>query len=183
MSVARMTKVSILAPRAMREELVDRLHGLGAVHVNDVASASVEDEELRAYHVPFEPETRGLRLSIARTDFIIDLLERLEDAKGGLVSGFLKERVHLGLDEFLEIERDFDLESAYRELDALDIELRRIESAVTALEEDIDAMLPWEGLDCPLGEAYGLESASFRPLIASAAAFAAWEKEVDWGSP
>ncbi|MDD3718708.1 MAG: V-type ATP synthase subunit I [Actinomycetota bacterium] len=183
MSVARMTKVSILAPRAMREELVDRLHGLGAVHVNDVASASVEDEELRAYHVPFEPETRGLRLSIARTDFIIDLLERLEDAKGGLVSGFLKERVHLGLDEFLEIERDFDLESAYRELEALDIELRRIESAVTALEEDIDAMLPWEGLDCPLGEAYGLESASFRPLIASAAAFAAWEKEVDSRCP
>jgi V/A-type H+-transporting ATPase subunit I len=179
MPIARMTKLSILAPRDSREELVDLLHNMGAVHINDVAAAVEEDEELKVFHKPFEPETRALRLTIAKTDFIIELLERFEDTKSGLVSGLLKERVHLTYDEFMDVEKEFDLEAAYRELEDLDIEVRRAEGAVSELEEDLEAMAPWRDLDLPLGEIEEAASVELRLAVVGSTVLDAWEEEME----
>jgi V/A-type H+-transporting ATPase subunit I len=183
MSLARMTKVSMLAPQDIRDELVDRLQILGAVHISDTAAASREDEELGALHDPFEPETRALRLSIAKTEFIIDLLERYEDARGGLIGGFLKERIHFSFEEFMRVEEDFDLDAAYVELEKWDVELRQIESIISSLEEDLEGMKPWSGMEGSLGELEGLASVRFRPLITSAATLAAWMEELEQRCP
>ncbi len=182
MSIARMTRVTLLAPRDAREELVDRLHELGAVHISDVTAAS-QEEELAELLTPFEPETRMLRLSMARTDFIIELLERYEDEKGGLVSSFLVERVHLDYDAFMAIEGDFDLEALYREMEAQDVRLRQSGAAISALEDELEALRPWEALDAPLGGLRGLQSVHFRPLIASATGLKAWAAELEERCP
>ncbi len=183
MPIARMAKVSVLAPREQREELIDRLHILGAVHINDSDAASREDEKIKGLRDPFEPETRGLRLSIARTEFIIDLLERFEDAKGGLVSGFMKERVHLSFGEFMRVARDFDLMAAYEELEAWDVELRRIDASIAALEEELEVIRPWEGMQGSLGEMERLRSVRLRTLTADAAALDAWADELEVRCP
>ncbi|RJP32594.1 MAG: V-type ATP synthase subunit I [Actinobacteria bacterium] len=183
MPIARMSKVSILAPRDTREELVDRLQHLGAVHINDFAAAATQDEELKWFHSHFEPDTRPLRLSIAKTEFIVELFERFEDAKGGLISGLLKGQVHLTLEEFEEVERECDLEAAYGELEELDVRHRHAENAISDLEDDIAAMLPWKALDCPLGEMAELESLRLRTAIVNAAVLAAWKEEMEERCP
>lgn len=183
MSVARMTRVTVLASRGAREELVDRLHNLGAVHINDISATSPEDEELRKLFQPFEPETRTLRLSIARTDFIIELFERYMDEKGGLVSGFLKERVHLGYDEFMAIQDHFDLEAVYRELEEYDIQLRRADAAISGLEDELEGLRHWKAMDAPLGELRGMDRVRFRPLIAGPSRLDAWAEELEERCP
>ena len=67
MPIARMTKLCVLAPRDSREALVDRLQDMGAVQLRDAAAIAREDEQLKALQERFEPETRGLRLTIAKT--------------------------------------------------------------------------------------------------------------------
>ena len=179
MPLAKMARISILAPMDSREELMDRLHYLGAVHINDFVTDSGEDEELKTFHNPFEPETRSLRLAIAKTDFIIELLERFEQARSGLISSFLKERVHLTYEEFMEIEKEVDLETAYGELEELDIEFRRAESAISELEDELEAMRPWRALDCPLGGMGENTSVRFRLAVVNAAVLAAWGEELE----
>jgi V/A-type H+/Na+-transporting ATPase subunit I len=183
MPIARMTKIFVLAPREMREELVDRLHLVGAVHIYDAAAASREDDELKALLSPFEPETRALRLAIARTEFIIGLLERFEEAKSGPISGFLKERIHLSLDEYMEVEKDFDLEATYMELEGWDVELRRIEGEISALEEEQEALRPWRDMDLALGETERIASVSFVPLLAGTTTLNAWSEELESRCP
>ncbi|MBN2026427.1 MAG: V-type ATP synthase subunit I [Actinobacteria bacterium] len=183
MPIARMSKVSILAPLDQREELVDRLQHLGAVHINDFATAAAQDDELKHFHHHFEPDTRPTRLSIAKTEFILELFERFDEAKGGLVSGLLKGQVHLTLEEYLQVEEEFDLETVYRELEEMDVEHRHAEAAISELEEDIETMLPWREMDCPLGEVAELGSTRLRAVIVNDGVLAEWEAEMDQRCP
>jgi vacuolar-type H+-ATPase subunit I/STV1 len=150
MSIARMTKVSVLAPRDMREGMLDQLHRMGTVHIIDVSSAAAVDEDLKPFHTPFVPETRTLRLTLAQTDFVIELLDRFEGKKKGLISSFLTQKTHLTYEEFMAIEGEIDLERLYRELEELDVGFRRAESVISELEDELEAMVPWSRLDCPL---------------------------------
>lgn len=183
MPIARMTKVSILAPRDKREELVDRLHFMGAVHINDIASAAREDEDLQGLVGTFEPQTRELRLALAKTDFIIELFDRFEETKSGLISGFLKERLHYTYEEYLRVEKEMDLEALYSELEELDVELRHTESAISDGEADLEALGPWKGLDCPLGAAEELPSVELRPVIVGSGDLDAWSEEMESRCP
>ncbi len=183
MSIVRMTKICIMAPRDMREELVDRLHYLGIVELRDIAAPARDDEELKDLHTPFEPETRDLRLAIAKTDFIIQLLENSEAAKSGFISGFLKEKLHLTYEEFLKTAADFDLEGAYREAEELDIEIRKSESASSELEDEIDAMRPWKSLDLSLGEADKATSVELRFVITNSGKQDDWQEDFEEQSP
>ena len=178
MPIARMTKLCVLAPRDSREALVDRLQDMGAVQLRDAAAIAREDEQLKALQERFEPETRGLRLTIAKTEFILELLERFEDVKTGLISGFLKEKSHFTRDEFMQVESQFDLEGVYRELEDSDIELRHAEGSIPELEEQLEAMLPWREFDLPLGLAAGSATAELRFIIANAANLIMWAEEM-----
>jgi V/A-type H+-transporting ATPase subunit I len=178
MPIARMSKVSILASRDSREELVDRLQHLGAVHISDFAAEAEKDEELKPFYNRFEPDTRPLRLSIAKTEFILELFGRFDEAKGGLISNMLKGQVHLTLEEYIQVEKEFDLEGVYRELEEMDIAHRHAESTISDLEEDLEVMLPWKGLDCPLGEITELKSLRLRAVIVNAAVLSDWEEEM-----
>jgi len=178
MPIARMSKVSILAPLDAREELVDRLQHLGAVHINDFAAAAAQDEELKGFHNHFEPDTRPTRLCIAKTEFILELFDRFDEAKGGLISAMIKGQVHLTLEEYLQVEEEFDLETVYRELEEMDVEHRHAETAISDLEEDIETMLPWRAWDCPLGEVAELGSVRLRAVIVNGGVLADWEAEL-----
>lgn len=182
MPIARMTRVSVLAPRDMREDLLDQLHRMGTVHVIDVATVAAEDEELKPFHNTFEPETRMLRLTLAECDFIIELLERFEGKKKGFISGFLAPKVHISYEEFIKIEREIDLEKVYREMEELDTGFRRSESAISELEDDLVAMTPWRGLDSPLS-AMETGSIGYRLVVTDAGIIADWELELEERCP
>jgi V/A-type H+-transporting ATPase subunit I len=164
-----MAKIYVLGPRELREAILDRLQDLGAVQLLDVAGDARRDEELKSLHQHFEPETRELRLQIAKAEFIMALLERAEGSRAGLVSGFLKEKFHLSYEQFLNLEKDFDLDGAYRELEEADIALRQAESKAADLKEDIAAMIPWRALDIAFTDLDEVKSVSLRLFIAGPA--------------
>ena len=80
MPVAKMTKATILVPCEQREELVERLYRLGALHPLDLPSI-LEAEQTDDLAVPCEIEVRELRLAISRCDFVLELLDRFEEKK------------------------------------------------------------------------------------------------------
>ena len=71
-----MSKVSVLAPLEDREKLIDRLHELGAVQIIDVDLETDADGEGDVYFASLDPETWELRLALAKTDFIIEIMQR-----------------------------------------------------------------------------------------------------------
>ncbi len=182
MPIARMQKMSVLAPLDAGEELVNKLHRMGAVHLVELdldGGGAEADIGVK----PFEPETRQLRLALARTEFILQLFERFEEAKTGLISGFLQQKVHLTLEEFLAVEGEIELPGLYHELEDLDIELRKVESDISRLEGDLEILDPWKELDYPLGLAYGLGTVDLHLGVLPHQHLADWEREMESRCP
>jgi vacuolar-type H+-ATPase subunit I/STV1 len=179
MPIARMSKVAILAPCEYGEELIQRLYELGAVHVVNLPSRL--EEEIKELAEPCRPEVRELRLSLSKSDFLIELLERFEEKKGGLLGSFLQERVHLTYEEFLRVEREIDLEALYRELEEIDIQLRHTESRILETRRSLEALGHWKDLLFPLGELGRLRWCRAALVTLGAPGYAAWAEE--WRPP
>ncbi|MDI6873158.1 MAG: V-type ATP synthase subunit I [Actinomycetota bacterium] len=181
MPIARMSKVAILAPCEYGEELIQRLYELGAVHVVNLPSRL--EEEIKELAEPCRPEVRELRLSLSKSDFLIELLERFEEKKGGLLGSFLQERVHLTYEEFLRVEREIDLEALYRELEEIDIQLRHTESRILETRRSLEALGHWKDLLFPLGELGRLRWCRAALVTLGAPGYAAWAEEMEAACP
>ncbi|WP_287152990.1 V-type ATP synthase subunit I [Candidatus Solincola tengchongensis] len=181
MPVARMLKATILVPAERRDELVQRLYELGAVHVVNLPSAM--EGELEELAVPCRSEVRELKLAISRCDFLIELLERFEERKGGLLGGLLQGRTHLTYEEFLRVEKEVDLEALYRELEDLDIQLRHVESRIAEIGRSVEELRLWEELRFPLGELRELRWVEVRLAVLGAGHYPAWEREMEEACP
>lgn len=180
MPVARMSRATILAPCERREELIQRLYELGAVHVIDLPSSLEEARELAE---PCRPETREVRLALSKSEFLIELLERFEEKRGGLLGGFLQERVHLTYEEFLRVERELDLEGLYRELEEVNIQLRHTESRITETWRNLEALRHWKDLLFPLGELGRLRWCQASLVTMGAPSYKAWAEDMEVSCP
>lgn len=183
MPVARMSKITILAPCEKREELIERLYELGAIHVVDLSSTLGEDSEIKELLKSCALDVRDLRLALSRSDFLIELLERFEEKKGGFISGFLQERIHLTYQEFLEVEKEVDLEAVYRELEEVDIQLRHTESRITETKRNLDILRHWRELDYPLGQLQELRWCEARLVVMGVPFYPAWSEEMEATCP
>ncbi len=181
MPVARMSKVAILAPCERRDELIQRLYELGAVHVVNLPSQL--GDELDEVARPCRPEARELRLALSRSDFLLDLLSRFEDKRGGLLGGFMQERVHLTYEEFIRVEREVDLEEVYRDLEEVDIQLRHAESRITEIRRNLEALHPWRGLAFPLADLARLRWCRVGLATMGLLSYAAWAEEMEAACP
>lgn len=178
-----MSRISVLAPLESRDELVHRLHELGAVQITDVDLGWEEDGDGGAYGVPCDPETRELRLALAKTDFILQLMRRFKEDEGGLVSGLFKKRAHLTREEFSTVSQKVDLEALYREMEELDIGLRKAEAALAELEAEREGLGRWKGLDCRLAELGEPGTVTAVAAVIPRDELPAWEAEMEESCP
>jgi V/A-type H+-transporting ATPase subunit I len=183
MTVASMVKITVTAPRSGREELVEELHGLGAVHLVDLASTLREDEEAGGLTQAYEADTRKLQLDLSRTEFLIEILERFEEKKKGLVTSMIKERVHVDYRDFQRVSGEIDLETVYRRAEELDVELRHQDARIAELRRELDGLAPWEELDYPLGELREFTRVETRFIIINPLSLPAWEEEMEGRCP
>ncbi len=179
MAVARMIKVSVVAPREMRDELVGRLHQAESVHLIDLSKTLSEDEEAKEICHFFKMDTRKLYLELSRTEFLIELLERFEENKGGLLSNMIRERVHVNYQDFLAIRDEIDLDSMYHQGEELDIELRHMDNRWAELEREKEALEPWKELDCSFKELGELERVEARLITLSPLILPSWSDELE----
>lgn len=183
MAVARVLKTTILAPRDRREELIELLYRLGAMHVVDLSSALQEDEGLKELVQPCDLDVRELRLAHSRCEFLLDLLERFEEKKSGLLSGFLQERVHLTYEEFCAVEKEIDLPVIYHEMEETATALRHTESHIAELGRERDALRHWRDLDYPLAVLAGMEWCEVRLAVMGVGSREAWSRELEETCP
>ncbi len=181
MPAARMLRVTILATEDLGEDLVETLHAMSAVELTDACSE--HEEELGNSLRRGERDLRGARLDLARADFVLDVLGRREEKKGGFLSSFIRERAHLTYEEFMTIRRRVDLESAYEELEALDIELRHLESRSEELRKQREHLEPWKSLGVSPADLGSLERTAFRAWAMSEVTFEAWAEEMEGACP
>ncbi len=183
MAVARVSKTTILAPRDRREELIERLYHLGAMHVIDLSSALDGEDGLRDMVKPCDLEVRDLRLALSRCEFLLDLLERYEEKKSGLLSGFLQERIHLTYEEFCAVEREIDLPAIYQEMVDLATRLRHVESRIAEMGREMEAMRQWRGLAFPLGALREMEWCEAILAVMGTSSLEAWSQEMREACP
>ena len=183
MAVARVSKATIIAPREQREELIERLYHLGAMHVVDLSSALDGEEDLRDLVRPCDLDVRDLRLAHSRCEFLLDLLERYEEKKGGLLSGFLQERIHLTYEEFCAVEQEIDLPAVYREMEEQATRLRHVENRITEIGRELEALRPWRDLDFPLGALRDMKWCEAKLAIMGFSSLQAWSREMPEACP
>lgn len=183
MPVAKMMKLEVLTPLEKRDELVDLLYQLGAVHVEDLPAHLESRENLQEMVDPCQVDDREAKLALSKTEFLLELLERFEKGKGGLLGAFLSGRVHLTYEEFLAMERQVDLEGLYRELEEVDVRLRHVESSINESRRMAEALRNWVGLDIRLAEPREFETCAFFLVIVRDTAFSSWVEEMEQVCP
>ncbi len=182
MPVAGMSRITIISHSENQPDLVERLHESGAVQVTDAASAAAIHDDLDGFFQVHAPSTRGLRLAIARCDYLIELLERYEEKKKGL-AGLAARQVHLKYREFLAAPEEIDLDELYHELEGVDIELRRLKARTADLERELEALDPWKPLALPFETLEELETVTYRTAIIDSDQLAAWDEQMEFACP
>jgi len=160
MAQARLLKMHILAPQARRDELMDWLYGLNAVHVLDLATRLATDEETAALVRTFRPNLRGWHLEMSRADFLIDCMERYGDIKKGKFGGLLPDRVHVSEEEWATLLEDVDLRGLYTECEALDVRFKQLVAEGAELEREMQRLAPWRELDVDMEDLAGTAGVS-----------------------
>ncbi len=183
MPVAKMLKLEVLTPLDKRDELVELLYHLGAVHVEDLPAHLESQEALQELVDPCLMDARETKLALSKTEFLLELLERFEEGKGGFFSAFLSGRVHLTYEEFLAVEREVDLEGLYRELEQIEVRLRHVESSINESRRTVEALRNWVEFDLRLSEASEFERCSLFLVIVPEASFASWAEEMEQVCP
>ncbi len=163
MAKAPMLKMHMLAPQVRREELMEWLYGLRAVHVLDLASRLATEEETAELVTDFSPNLRGWHLELSRADFLVDFMERYGDIRKGRFGGLLPDRVHVSEEEWETLLSDVDLPSLYTEAESLDVRLKQSMAEMSELEREEQRLAPWAGLEVSLAELEGTPRVAVLP--------------------
>jgi V/A-type H+-transporting ATPase subunit I len=186
MAVAPMTKIVMAAPLSRREELVEKLHCLGAVQVRTLPSLFESEEGLWPEEFrpkAYVPDTRKLRLELSRADFLIELVERFEEKPGGLLASMVRPRVHFSLDEYLRVKEEVDLDGVYRRGEELDTRLRELEHCRLEMEREREALLPWRALDAAFEEIGAPEKVRAKFISLPPDKMEDWSEDIESGCP
>ncbi len=160
MAQAKLLKMHILAPQTRRDELMDWLYGLNAVHILDLATRLATDEETAELIGVFQPNLRGWNLELSRADFLLEFMERYGDIKKGKFGGLIPDRVHILQDEWANILDDTDLSGLYTEAEALDVRFKQLVAEGGELERDLQRLAPWRELEMDLEDLAGTAGVS-----------------------
>lgn len=163
MARARLLKMHILAPQSRRDELMEWLYGLNAVHILDLASRLATDEETAELIRGFQPNLRGWHLELSRADFLIDFMERYGYVKKAKLGGLIPDRVHVSEEEWATLLEDVDLRGLYAECEALDVRFKQLVAEGTELERELQRLAPWSELDVDMEDLAGTAGVAVVP--------------------
>ncbi len=155
MAKARMLKIHLLASQDRRDELMEWMYGLNAVHILDLATRLATDEETTELVRGFQPNLRGWHLELSRAEFLIDFMERYGHIRKGRFGGLIPDRVHVSEEEWATLLEDVDLGRLYTEAEELDVRSKQLTTEASELEREVQRLEPWRELDVPLQDLTG----------------------------
>ncbi len=163
MAKARMLKMHLLASQNRRDELMEWLYGLNAVHILDLATRLATDEETTELVHGFQPNLRGWHLELSRADFLIDFMERYGTIRKGRFGGLIPDRVHVSEEEWTTLLEDVDLGRLYTEAEELDVRFKQLATEASELEREVQRLEPWRELGVDLQELVGTQRVVIAP--------------------
>ncbi|MEG1789478.1 MAG: V-type ATP synthase subunit I [Oscillospiraceae bacterium] len=172
MSIVRMKKLGLMAVSSQREELLRDLMLLGCVEISEPRAAP-EDELLPKLTRQDAGALQALRASQGEIRAALKLLDGYAPSKNKLLAPL----PDVGLEELLS-ERALPAQLALaRKIIGLDDRNRRLTAEESRLRAEIESLMPWTGLDLPLGmtgtETCAVQTASLPTSLAPDAAEAA----------
>ena len=155
MAIVKMSKFSLLTFAAKKEELLHELQKFQYVHfLNLKENEDLLEIGLEKIEVP--ERIASINDEIKNVSFAIDLLARYAEKKSGLQS--LKEgREALEFPELEERAQRINYRGIFEKIHGLDQEKKRIEQEITAIEDEIAQLTPWETLDISFAELYSFK--------------------------
>lgn len=140
MSVARMSKVEVVGHQPVLDDVLAALQRAGAVQVE----ASPEEIATAELH-PDDQRLRGLEESAADAKFVREFLGRYHKSTQPF-STFVSEKIHIPLDDFVDLDVDYELRHLYQQCSDIADRLasgKREKVRLQALVRDLE---PWSNV-------------------------------------
>ncbi|UCE05901.1 MAG: V-type ATP synthase subunit I [bacterium] len=148
MAVSRIKKFQLLGYRSLKQQVIDTLINVGAVHISnakDVLNDEVPDDLIQKMEVA----ANDLEEMIVQLDHIIKLTSKYYEKPKGF-EGLLPRKLTLSRQELEQLIREIDLQSIYEEAINLENQKKSINIAITKKQQLINDLTPWTELNVPI---------------------------------
>jgi V/A-type H+-transporting ATPase subunit I len=153
MAVEPIKKVTVVAHQELQDQVVDTLARLGTVHVDRV----VEDDLLAPKELTEDDakRVRDYSFGVTKVEFLLGFLREHASERPGFFKTLIKKKYPMTIDEFLAASQRVDLSRVYAECSELKRRLIGTTDRKAMLEQEIDELQNWVGLEMPLNEVKG----------------------------
>ncbi len=149
MAIDRMKKITLLSPVQASQRLLKTLHGLGVCEVADVLSSYPELKDVLKRPGII---TDVIDSNLQKIQTILSLLDIFSPVVKGFIQGLAPVPLLITKEELENAIHKFNLEEVYQEAQLLDTEYRKVERAISAIENQITELEPFEDLPFAIHE-------------------------------
>lgn len=163
MAIVKMKKFTLLTFESNKKKLLKELQGLSNVEFINLQDENflekyTELKELDKADISTETQIYEENLSYAK--FGLDFLNKYVPKKSTLKS-LKEEKLSLTLDELEAKVEGNDWKASYEKVKVKDAELSELDSKVTKLKAEIEALTPWKELDVSFKDLKSLKNTSY----------------------
>lgn len=156
MSIAKMSKVYLLAHQDDKEKILDVLQQSGVLEISDFSATAQADADwiLELDNDQEQEALQSLEKSMAKVRFNLDFLNRHHPVKKGILDDLLAEKKAITLTELQSSVPDWAelSDSVYSTLRNVDEEMLALRNEKTRLQNLQQQLLPWRNLTLPIEE-------------------------------
>lgn len=162
MALQPVKRISIIAHKNRRSEILEEISRLGTVHL----SRPGPDEEVTCDEVPekINQDIRDYSYKLSQVEFLLGFLYEHKPEKSGFVKTMIKDKHYMTLEEFMEAAGAVDLDRIYDRCTELEKRLISLRDERARLEEELEELQNWIDLDTPLDQIKGDPMVGMLPM-------------------
>jgi len=176
MAISKIKKIQILGHKSRKEELLDLLHKMGAIEINDLR------EELGEEYFVGSREASVFEDRLGKVEHLLEFLANFEE-KSHFLEGLTQEKILLDREELETILETFKLEDVYSQGRGLEEKFRKLEIERKRLHEERTTLIPWRALPVNLSSLVDTEKTRVLPGILSLKNYKKFSSELENSSP
>lgn len=163
MAIVKMNKFTLLTFESKKQKLLREIQGLSNVEFINLQDEDFLEkyEELKSLAKDdIDLEYSKYEENLSKAKFALEFLKKYVPKKSGL-KALQEEKLILTLDELEEKVKASNWEVSYNKAKEKEAELANLDSNITKLQAEIDALIPWQDLDVAFSEIKGLKKTSY----------------------
>ncbi|NQT19019.1 MAG: hypothetical protein HQ592_04885, partial [Planctomycetes bacterium] len=158
MAIDRVKKATFLVPRKEAHRLLNGLHSLSAIHIQDASQTLAMPEDATSGKGTVSADKADSNLK--KLDIIMSTFGLFVDQKKSFIEGFAPMPLQITSDELMHVISEFDFESLYDECAYTYDEYKSLQSQVEQSEAEKESLQGFADLPFTAGQVLGLERAA-----------------------